>query len=249
MPYSTLEVTPRGDTAEIGFLTKRGALGPAFWRELPAALNEVTDARAVVLRGAGDTFSVGLDLNETAPLLAGALGETPHFLRLLAGMQGAVEALATFSSPVIACVSGWCVGAGLELIAAADIRICSREARFSLPEVRLGIVPDLGGLARLPHLIGEGWTRRLALTGEALDAGQAERLGLVSEVLDTPQNTLERARELADAVAELPPATVRGIKRDLNARLEGDVARHYERAGALNAAGMKPELLMSALKK
>lgn len=249
MPYTTLELTQCGDTAELTFLTKRGALGPAFWRELPAALSEVMDARAIVLRGAGDTFSVGLDLNATAPVLAEALKEPSLFLHLLSGMQGAVEALANFPAPVVACVSGWCVGAGLELTLAADIRVCSRDARFSLPEVRLGIVPDLGGLARLPHLIGEGWTRRLALTGEAIGAGQAERLGLVSEVLDTPGDALERARELADTIAALPSATVRGVKRDLNARLEGDVARHYRHAGALNVAGLRPELLAGALKK
>ena len=249
MAYTTLDITPRGDTAEISFLTKRGALGPNFWHELPAALSEVPDARALVLRGAGDTFSVGLDLNATAPVLSEALADTPRFLRLLAEMQRAVEALATFPAPVIAGVSGWCVGAGLELILAADMRVCSREARFSLPEVRLGIVPDLGSLARLPHLIGEGWARRLALTGEAIDAGQAGRLGLVSEVLDTPQGALTRARELADAVAALPPVTVQGIKRDLNARLEADMARHYRHAGTLNAAGMRPELLAGALKK
>lgn len=248
MAYTTLSVQ-HGEVAELTFTTKRGALPPAFWRELPAALRDLAGARAVILRGALADFSVGLDLVQTAPVLAATQEKREDFFALLSEMQGAMEAVANFPAPVIAAVSGWCIGAGLELTLACDLRVCSREARFSLPEVKLGIVSDLGGLGRLPHLIGEGWARRLALTGEAIDAARAERLGLVSEVLGTPEEAVEKARALAGRMVELPATTLHGIKRAMNARLDAEVQSHYRETGAWNAVFLSAERVAGALKK
>lgn len=239
MTYTTIAVTT-GEVAHLRLASKRGSLPPEFWEELPRALRELRGCRALVIAGEGGDFSVGLDLARTAPVLAGVLRNRTDFLDLVGTMQGAVEALAHFPAPTIAAVSGWCIGAGVELAAACDVRLCSADARFSLPEVKLGIVPDLGGIGRLPHLIGEGWTRRLALTGETIDAPRAERIGLVTEVFETREATLEGAGTLAQSVATFPAATLHGIKLAMNARLDADVRSHYRDTGGWNAAYLDP---------
>ncbi|PYE54233.1 enoyl-CoA hydratase-related protein [Deinococcus yavapaiensis] len=239
MTYTTIAVTT-GEIAHLRLASKRGSLPPEFWEELPRALQELRGSRVLVITGEGTDFSVGLDLVRTAPVLAGVLRNRTDFLDLVGVMQGAVEALAHFPAPTIAAVSGWCIGAGVELAAACDIRLSSADARFTLPEVKLGIVPDLGGLGRLPHLIGEGWARRLALTGETIDASRAERLGLVSEVFESREAALEEASRLARDMTAWPSATLQGVKFAMNARLDADVRAHYRDTGGWNAAYLDP---------
>jgi enoyl-CoA hydratase len=113
---------------------------------------------------------------------------------------------------VIAAIHGWCIGGGISLVSACDVRLCSQEAKFSLREVRLAIAPDLGALQRLPRIVGEGHARQLALTGEDVDAARAERMGLVNAVLPTPEALLQEARRLARDMAENAPFAVQGVK-------------------------------------
>jgi len=234
MPESTLHLERDGAVAELVLGGKRGALGPDAWNDLPRLLHGARAARALIVRGAGADFSVGLDLARMAPALASVRADERAFDALIARMQEAVEALADFPAPVIAAVSGWCIGAGLELALACDVRVCDASARFSLPEVKLGIVSDLGGLGRLAHTVGEGWARRLALTGEAVDAARAERIGLVSEVLPSPGDALAQARKLAEDAAKLDARALDGVKRVMNGRVREDMERHYREARAWN---------------
>jgi len=248
MSFSAFTVTRDAGVLDVA-LTGRGALGPDFWQELPEALSpqELGGVGAVVLRGSGPDFSVGLDLHRTAPQLAALQGDREGFLALVAGMQRAVETVAALPVPTVAALHGWCIGAGLELAAACDLRVCDAGARFSLPEVRLGIVADLGGLSRLPRLVGEGWTRQLALTGRPIDAARAERIGLVTEVLATPDETLAHAHALARELATLPAAALRGTKHVLNAAAPHE--RSLDLAARWNAEHLDPRLVQDALRK
>ncbi|ADV68726.1 enoyl-CoA hydratase-related protein [Deinococcus maricopensis] len=242
MTSTTVHVARSGPVATLTLASKRGAFGPAFWRDLPAALADLGDARALIIRGQAGTFSVGLDLHQTAPIIAAALPQDGEFLRLVDEMQQALNALAALPIPVIAAVDGWCIGAGLELISACDVRLATTSARFSLPEVTLGIVADLGGLSRLPPLIGLGRTQHLALTGDPIDAPTALNWGLVTELHDTEDALLTRAETLAARLAALPPRAAEGTKRTLNAHLpHADSLRHAAQWNAdhldLNALG------------
>lgn len=245
MTYQTIALSG-GEVATLRLVAKKGSMAPLFWEEMADALPKLNEARVLIVRGE-DIFSAGLDVAAYAPTLAGAAGNLAEFRKVVAPMHAAIEGLAGLDIPVIAAVHGWCVGAGLELVAACDLRLCSAEARFSLPEVSLGIVADLGGLQRLPQLIGLGWTQRLALTAEPITAAKAEQLGLVSEVLDTHADLFARAEVLAAHLLTLPAEALNGTKRVLN-----DALPHAEgliQAVDWNAEHLRPEVVAAALKR
>ena len=200
-------------------------MGPAFWREVPlafAALSADESVRAIVLRGEGPHFSYGLDLpammGELAPFLSGPTmtrARTALYEKILV-LQEVGNAVEACCKPVIAAISGWCIGGGLDLIAACDVRLASAEAKFSLRVVKLAIVADIGSLQRLPYIIGQGATRELALTGKDIDASRALALGLVNALYETPALLREAALAMAREMAGNPPLVVQGIKRVLN---------------------------------
>lgn len=201
---------------------KGNALGPDFWREAPEVFGELDRderVRAVILTGSGGTFTYGLDLPATRELLSEMLdaaalaAERTRFLDRLTGMQEALRSLYACRKPVIACVSGWCVGAGIDLLCAADVRVASADATFSVRAVRIGIVEDMGSLQRLPAIVGDGVARELALTGDDFDATRAHAIGLVEYVEQSPEEALARARAIATRIAANPPLAVQGVKR------------------------------------
>ncbi|MCC9205983.1 crotonase/enoyl-CoA hydratase family protein [Arthrobacter sp. zg-Y769] len=229
---SSLSVEIHEGVAEVQLIgpSKGNAMGPDFWTELPTvfdALSTDDAVRSVLLYGSGGNFSYGLDLPAMAPLFAPLLAAggmdaklREGFRRQIKDLQDAVTSLVRCAKPVIAAVDGWCVGGAIDVIAAADIRISSRTARFSVREVRVAIVADLGSLQRLPAIIGEGATRQLALTGEDFDADRAASLGLVTELAD---DVVARGRELAAQVAANPPLVVQGVKQIMNRRTQAQV--------------------------
>ncbi|WP_102128467.1 enoyl-CoA hydratase/isomerase family protein [Deinococcus planocerae] len=246
MTYDSVRLSHEGEVATLTLAHPKGAFGPATWRDVPRALGDLGDARVLVVRGERH-FSVGLDVAATAPVIGPALGNPEKFRAVVDEMHAAIEGLATLPVPVIAAIDGWCIGAGLELAAACDLRLCSASARFSLPEVKLGITADLGGLQRLPHLIGRGRAAHLALTGEPIDAQAAERWGLVTEVLEGAEALYARAQSLAAHLASLPPRALEGTKRTLQ-----DGLPHAESLAAAvewNARHMTADAMLSALKK
>lgn len=246
MTYDSLRLSRSGKVATLTFAHPKGAFGPATWREVPLALAELGEVRVLIVRGERH-FSVGLDVAATAPIIGPALGDPARFRAVVDEMHAAIEGLAALPVPVIAAIDGWCIGAGLELASACDLRICSAGARFSLPEVKLGITADLGGLQRLPGLIGRGRAAHLALTADPVDAQVAERWGLVTEVHPDADTLYARADALAAQLAGLPPRALEGTKRIL-----GDGLPHAHSLAAAvdwNAQHMTADAMLSALKK
>lgn len=256
--YRALRIDRRGTVAEVTLTGpgKGNSMGPDFWREMPevfAALDEDPSVRVVVLRGVGTQFSYGLDLPAMAPRL-GLQDASDHlaaertvFLDSVLRMQQACSAVAVCRKPVIAAVAGWCIGGGLDLIAACDVRLCSVEARFSLREVKLAIVADMGSLQRLPPIIGQGNTRELALTGKDIDAPRALAIGLVNEVFESPEVLFQAAHAMAEQIAANPPLVVQGTKRVLS-ECQGRTVEEGLRYVALwNAAFLQSQDLREAL--
>lgn len=189
---------------------KANALSVALARSLAEAATELagdTDLRAVVLTGAGDrVFCAGADVNELAALDPGTARD------LITGFHRAIAAVRAIPVPVVARIQGPCIGAGLELVAGADLRLCTASAVFSMPEVRIGI-PSVIEAALLPRLMGPARAGWLVLTGDAIDATRAEAWGLVEHVApDLP--ALDTAIDgLLDAFAAAGPVAVRTQKR------------------------------------
>ncbi|MEV6059936.1 crotonase/enoyl-CoA hydratase family protein [Nocardia asteroides] len=229
---------------------KGNAMGPAFWTELPEIFRNLdadSAVRAVVLTGSGRHFSFGLDLGAAAgiftPVLADRAFAAPrtNLLHEIRAMQNAINAVAECTKPVIAAVSGWCVGGGLDLIAAADIRLASAEATFSLREAKVAIVADLGSLQRLPGIIGEGHLREMAYTGKDIDASRAEQIGLVNAVHPDQPAVLAAAHDLAREIAANPPLVVQGVKEILTRRQSDQIASGLRYVAAWNAAFLPSE--------
>ena len=227
---------------------KGNALGPDFWREAPGVFDEIDadpDIRAVILSGVGGNFTYGLDLVAMTSELRYALAapvmaaERTRFLDQITTMQRAVMSLMSCRKPVIASISGWCVGAGIDIICAADVRLCSSEAMFSARAVRIGIVEDMGSLQRLPAIIGEGAAREICLTGEDFGAVRASAMGLVNHVDDTPDAALQHATDVAARIAANPPLTVQGVKRVMNQYAHADMRESLHYAALWNAAFMQ----------
>ncbi|WP_029135511.1 crotonase/enoyl-CoA hydratase family protein [Nakamurella lactea] len=239
-----------------GDADRSNTMGTAFWDELPqvfAAIDADAGVKAVVLTGSGPNFSLGLDLREMLPRWAGVLDAgaqarpRTEFLTEIRRLQQAVSSVARCRVPVIAAVSGWCVGGGVDLIAAADIRLASADAKFSVREVKLAIVADLGSLHRLAGIIGEGHLRELALTGTDIGADRAERIGLLNHVYADAAATIEAARALAAEIVANPPLAVEGTKQMLNAEREHRVAQGLREVASWNAAFLPSEDLSEAI--
>ncbi|MBV9846376.1 MAG: crotonase/enoyl-CoA hydratase family protein [Kutzneria sp.] len=257
----SMKVEMAANVAEITLLGpgKGNAMGPDFWRELPlvfADLDAETDVRAVVLTGSGANFSYGLDLPAMMPNWAGLLDGTgpalaeprAHFLDHLRRLQQAITSVASCRKPVIAAVSGWCVGGGVDLIAAADMRLASADATFSVREVKVAIVADLGSLQRLSGIIGDGHLRELAFTGKDIDAQRAQQIGLVNDVHPDKESTLAAARALAAEIAANPPLVVQGVKQVLDVSRAPQVEAGLRYVGAWNAAFLPSGDLAEAMR-
>jgi enoyl-CoA hydratase len=184
---------------------KRNALNSLVRSELAglfAALRDHNEARVIVLTGAGDkAFIAGADINEFAE-------RTAVEQRAVMAERTVFEEIAAFPKPVIAMINGFALGGGCEIALACDFRIAGRSAKLGQPEIKLGLIPGGGGTQRLPRLIGSGRAMKMILTGELIDAVEAERIGLVDEVVEDDQ-LATRTMELATAMAAHSTLTVR----------------------------------------
>jgi enoyl-CoA hydratase/carnithine racemase len=199
------------------------------------AIKENAGVRVVIVTGAGDrAFSAGLDLKMVAS------GNSP--LEILTGYRQGYDSLYNLkmiftmyeelAAPVIAAVNGYCLGAALELILCCDIRLACDAAVFGLPEIQLGVIPDLGSTQRLPRIVGTGVAKELIFTGRRIDAAEALRIRLVDHVYSRDQLMIE-AGKLAKQIAKIDPRLIQGAKRattlalstplDIGLRMETDI--------------------------
>lgn len=238
------------------------ALAPPFWLEFPEAIEALgadDEIRAIVVAAKGRAFTVGLDLEAFGPALAaGSMDEDAEpppspvaqrlaLRRLIKTLQRAISSVAECPKPVIAAVHGWCIGAGVDLITACDIRYAAANSKFSIRETRLAMVADVGTLQRLPRIIDPGSVAELAYTGRDFDAGEAASLGLVSTVLADDKATLEAAMETAELIAANSPLAVQGTKATLRAGDGRTVDEALDYVALWNAAYLQSDDLAEAL--
>jgi len=251
-----IELTGNVAHVAINRPDKRNAMNQDFWHELPqvfAFINNCKEVRAVVLSGRGEHFSSGMDIAlmmQLASSMGNDVGQNAEQLRQkILDLQQAVAAVDNCKKPVLAAISGYCLGAGLDLVCTCDMRYASLEAQFAIREIDLALVADLGSLQRLPRLIGEGMTRELAYTGRLFSADEAQKIGLVQRTWQTPADLQAGVLAIAHSIAQKSPLAIRSSKQVLNHAREHSITSGLDYVATLNAAILQskdPALAVSA---
>ncbi|MCH2263293.1 MAG: crotonase/enoyl-CoA hydratase family protein [SAR86 cluster bacterium] len=199
------------------------SMNRAFWSELPDLVETISNeasSRVIVLSAQGKHFCAGMDLANFAPNPKASrahLGtKKESAFRGTLDLQNTISCLEKARVPVIAAIQGACVGGGVDLATAADVRYCTKDAFFCIQEINIGIAADVGTLQRLPHLIPEGLVRELAFTGRRFDAEEALKFGLVNAVYDNHKEMLEGVLEVAKEIAKKGPLAITSTKEILN---------------------------------
>jgi enoyl-CoA hydratase len=262
MTFENLSIERTGAVATLWLdrPEKLNALHRGLWQSIPdavAALDADAEVRVIVLAGRGKAFCAGIDLMDHAPGLAGGgslsgrgesvVGKRLALLEDIRRYQHTVSSLANTNKPVIAAVHGACIGAGMDLITACDIRLAAAGAKFSVRETRIAMVADVGTLQRLPRVIGDGPARELIFTGCDVDAERAMAIGLVNDVLPDVGTLHERAQALAQEIAANSPLAVQGSKQVLGQSRRREVAAELEYVALWNAAFLHSDDLGEAM--
>ncbi|WP_293368682.1 crotonase/enoyl-CoA hydratase family protein [Nevskia sp.] len=247
MDFTTLKIELDGPVARLllNRPDKANAMSEAMWQELPQAaawINTQKQVRVVILAGAGKHFTAGIDLQVLSGLSQKVLGpgcpaRAREFLReWIIGAQASLSAIESIRVPVIAAIQGACVGAGVDLISACDLRYATVDARFCIKEVDLAVVADVGTVQRLRHVIGYARTAELTYTAETFNGAKAEVIGLVSATYPNGEALMAAVDALAKDLAAKSPITVRGVKQNLLYSRDHTVAEGLEYAAGWNAA-------------
>ncbi|XP_078517317.1 delta(3,5)-Delta(2,4)-dienoyl-CoA isomerase, mitochondrial isoform X2 [Lissotriton helveticus] len=225
--YETLKVTQARDKVlhvELNRPEKRNAMNQAFWREMVECFNKISqdsDCHAVVVSGAGKVFTAGLDLMDFGSAVLQQNGDDPariawNIRKKILEYQETFNVLEKCPKPVIVAFHGACVGGGVDLITACDIRYCTQDAFIQVKEVDIGLAADVGTLQRLPRIIGnQSLVNELTFTARRMMSEEAQSSGLVSRVFEDKEAMLEGAFEVASEIASKSPLAVQGSKVNL----------------------------------
>jgi enoyl-CoA hydratase len=256
MNFETLVISEADGVAHIQLNRpeKANAMNGVMWKEIRAAFDWLSTSRARVgvLSAQGKHFTAGIDI-ELLMAVRSEITALPEGVRqerlreLIGELQNAISAAESCRKPIIAAIHGACVGAGVDLVTACDMRYSTQDARFSVKEVDLAIVADVGTLQRLPRLIGDGLARELAYTGREFDGREAHAMRLVNQVFSDQDSLMKAVMELATCIAQKSPLTIRGIKDTLNYSRDHSVAEGLEYVAAKNAAILFSDDLTEAI--
>ncbi|CAO2829791.1 unnamed protein product [Amaranthus hypochondriacus] len=222
--YKTLKVTQSNPNSSVFCLylnrpSHRNALSIDFFDEFPKALKSLDqnpNVNVIILIGAGDHFCAGIDINTLNSITQNSECDqgrsNERFRRYIKHLQSAITALEECRKPVIASIHGACIGGGIDIITACDIRYCTKDALFSVKEVDLAITADLGTLQRLPGIVGYGNALELALTARRFLGLEAKDLGLVSRVFGSKKDLDDFVARVAEEIAAKSPLAITGTK-------------------------------------
>ncbi len=235
---------------------KRNSMNEDFWTMFPKEVEELDDSgeiRALIVSSTGPHFSAGIDLsmfkddiveNETDNEMGRSRG---YFLQQLKFLQNAVSCLEAARFPVVTAVQGGCIGGGIDLITAADIRICTKDAFFLIEEINVGLAADIGTIQRLPKIIPAGIAREWTMLGEKVSADRAKEVGLVSSLHDSHEEMMKNAFEIAEKLASKTPLAMWVTKETLNYSRDHTVKESLENVALWNAATLHKEDVMSTM--
>jgi len=235
---------------------KRNSMNEDFWNLFPKEVEELDDSgeiRALIVSSTGPHFSSGIDLNmfkddvvedESKHELGRSRG---YFIQQLHYLQNAASCLEAARFPVIAAIQGGCIGGGIDLVTAADMRICTKDAFFLIEEINVGLAADIGTIQRLPKIIPAGIAREWTMMGEKISADRAKEVGLVSSLHENQEEMLKSAFEIAEKLASKTPLAMWVTKEVLNYSRDHSVKEGLENVALWNAAMLHKEDVMTTM--
>jgi len=257
--YNSLSVTQPSDfvlNLELNRPTKMNALNTEMWEEIGhffEAAGEDGDCRVVVLSGSGKMFTSGIDLSDLSQLASVVFSDddiarkTIMMYNKIRHLQNLFTKLETCPKPIIGAIHSACIGGGVDLITATDIRVCTQDAWFQVKEVDMGLAADVGTLQRLPKVLGsQSLVSELCLTARKMDADEAHRVGLVSSVFKDKDAMMSGALELAKTIASKSPVAVQGTKRSLVYSREHTTEEGLDHVAKYNMVMLQSEDLMKS---
>lgn len=232
---------------------KVNALNEKAWAELEAVFNHIDqtpEVRVAVLSGEGKLFCTGIDLQmlmsvKSVEDIECGGRRSEQILKLVKQLQAPVNAIENCSKPVLAAIHNGCIGAGLDISVACDMRYCSEDAYFTIKEIDMGMVADLGTLQRLPKIVHPGVAAEMAYTGKKASAAEAKEMGLVNSVYPDKEAMMKAVTEIAELIASKSPISIRGTKEVLRHTRDHSVQDGLHHMAVWNSA----MLLSDDLKK
>ncbi len=261
MAYQCFDISSDNGVAHIKLSRpeKRNSMILEFWDELPEAVDEIDksgDARVIVLSSTGPHFTAGLDLASFAQVTTNAdvANETHReatkglgFYHKVKRMQDCFTALERTRAPVIAAIQGGCIGGGVDMVTACDMRYCTSDAYFTIYEIMIGMTADVGTFPRILNLLPEGIVRELAYTGRKMSADEAKSYGLVNHVYDGHEAMLDGVMATARAIADKAPMAIYGLKNIVTYARDHTTADTLDYIGLWNASMLQQSEVMEAM--
>lgn len=254
--FTTLRKVIAGSVAEI-VLNRPAALNAMnarFFEEIHTVFQEVEkdpNVNCAVLWAEGRMFTAGLDLKEAASLFTNdncrsKAEQSAELYKHIKQLQQAFDIIRQNRKPTIAAIHGQCIGGGIDLVSACDIRLSTEDATFSIAETKMAIVADLGTLQRISRIVGTGIAREMAFTSNPINAQRALSCGLVNNVFQDKEKLLEGARHMAQTIANNSPLVVQGTKQVLNYSEEHSTADSLEYVALWNTSFLQSDDLTEA---
>lgn len=256
MAYKSIKLEIADTIAQLVFNRPEAmnSMNADLWRELPEAINAVdqdASARVIVISSTGKHFCAGMDLGvfgAPSPHRDAEQGRKRAHLRAdIMRLQETFTAFERARMPVIAAVQGGCIGAGVDMITACDMRYATADAFFCIQEINLGITADVGTLQRLPKIIAPGIARELAYTGRRMGASEAKDCGLVNQVFESHAAMIDGVMQVAREIASKSPLAVAGTKEMLNYARDHSVADGLDHNATWQAGMFFPADLQEAM--
>lgn len=262
MTYECFAVDIRDQVAHVVLNRpdKRNSMNPSFWRELPQIIKDIdygSKARAIVISSTGPHFSSGLDVTSFGGGGASpASAEEKRTAKLQRGtafydnvlhMQDSFNCLESCRVPVLAAIQGGCIGGGVDLASACDMRYATEDAFLTIFETNIGMTADVGTFPRLVKLIPEGYVRELAYTGRRVSAAEAKEMGLINRVYADQETMLKEVHNIAVEIASKAPLAVYGCKRMINYARDHNTADGLDYIAIWNATHLQLEEIQEAM--
>lgn len=262
MSYECFEVSIADKIAQVVLNRpdKRNSMNPAFWKELPEIIKDIdygSKARVIVLSSTGPHFTSGLDVSSFGAISNPADDDKDKKTRKLqAGtafydnvlhMQESFSCIEQCRIPVLVAIQGGCIGGGVDLVTACDIRYATEDAFLTIFETNIGMTADVGTFPRLVKLIPEGYVREMAYTGRRVSAQEAKSMGLINQVFTDQVTMLEAVMEIARDIASKAPLAVYGCKRMINYARDHSTADSLDYIAIWNATHLQIEEIQEAM--